>query len=71
MATDHRGERIRLIYQAGYVIRLRDLVPAGYYLCCLCLEAIPVDMLWIDDTGVRWDICEPCHLAELRAMGLL
>jgi hypothetical protein len=52
------------------IIRLRDLVPAGHRMCCLCFEAIPVDQLWVDNDGMQWDMCVPCKAADDEAVRL-
>lgn len=37
-------------------------------MCCICFEYIPVDELYVDDDGQKWDVCQKCELHEqLRA----
>lgn len=32
----------------------------GIARCCICFTAWPIDRLWVDLDGVRWDVCVPC-----------
>lgn len=32
--------------------------------CCICFEFIPVEDLWKDVDGTKWDMCEPCGAYE-------
>ena len=33
--------------------------------CCICFEFVPVEDLWQDLDGSRWDMCKPCGAYEL------
>lgn len=30
-----------------------------HQMCCICFKMRPLDMLWLDDLGEKWDICSP------------
>lgn len=34
--------------------------PAGKWLCCICIEFIPIKDLFVDKDGQKWDHCIPC-----------
>lgn len=36
-------------------------------MCCLCFEFIPVDELYVDGDGTRWDMCRTCGEREKGA----
>jgi len=59
---------MRLTPEGFLVIRLRDMVPEGTVMCCLCFEAIPVDQLWVDNDGYKWDVCVPCKTMDDEAV---
>lgn len=31
------------------------------YVCCLCFEELEEDTLYIDEKGIKWDICKECQ----------
>ena len=31
-----------------------------HIMCCLCFEYTPLDGLYVDSGGLRWNICTPC-----------
>jgi len=33
-------------------------------MCCICFEYVPVDNLWRDENGQRWDMCQDCGNTE-------
>lgn len=45
------------------MIRLSDMVP-GHKMCCLCFEYIPYEELYVDSTGQKWDMCQPCGVYQ-------
>lgn len=36
-------------------------------MCCICFEFVPVEDLWRDEGGQRWDMCVPCGETEKGA----
>lgn len=39
----------------------QDLAMAnGKCICMVCMEPVPLDEVWVDSEGVRWDVCKPC-----------
>lgn len=45
------------------MVRIADMVP-GHKMCCLCFEFIPIDDLYVDREGQKWDTCKPCNAYE-------
>ena len=39
-------------------------------MCCICCEFVPLDELWIDCQGQKWDLFKPCGDRE-HAQGAL
>lgn len=35
-----------------------------HQLCCICFEYIPVEDLYKDEQGQKWDVCQKCNLME-------
>lgn len=35
-----------------------------HMMCCICFEYIPLEDLWTDESGQRWDVCKSCNLTE-------
>lgn len=33
-------------------------------MCCLCFDFVPVDELFVDNAGDRWDMCRTCGQLE-------
>jgi hypothetical protein len=44
-------------------IRRIDRGP-GWRMCCICFEAIKIEDLWVDSTGITWDMCKECGARE-------
>lgn len=40
---------------------LERLYPEGKWLCCICMEFIPIEDLYVDSDGQKWDNCVPCE----------
>lgn len=36
--------------------------------CCLCFKPLTPDECAADSDGQKWDVCVPCHKAEVVAM---
>lgn len=32
-----------------------------HQLCCVCMNYIPLDKLYVDDNGTKWDVCPDCQ----------
>lgn len=45
------------------IIRLSELVP-GKYLCCVHMDYVPIEDLFVDANSERWNVCKPCALRE-------
>lgn len=45
------------------ITRISDMIP-GYKMCAICFEAVPVDDVYTDRHGDRWDMCVPCGTTE-------
>lgn len=52
------------------IVRLSDMVP-GHKMCCICFEYIPVEDLFVDPSGQKWDLCNPCNAYQEVISGLL
>jgi hypothetical protein len=39
-------------------------------MCCVCFTMTPVEDLWVDDSGQRWDLCSEECAGELGLGGL-
>lgn len=40
--------------------------PDGLVMCTLCFSRFPVDGLYVDQDGGRWDLCAGCGKREQR-----
>ena len=40
--------------------------PDGKVMCTLCFERVEQDGLYVDNDGVRWDVCKECGMVEER-----
>lgn len=38
--------------------------PDGLVMCCLCFGRVGIDMLAVEDDGMKVDVCKPCRAAE-------
>lgn len=36
----------------------------GHVICSICIEATPIEDLYIDQDGDKWDMCKPCQKRE-------
>ena len=39
---------------------LEGMCPPGHAMCCSCFACIPVEDLYTDENGEKWDLCWPC-----------
>jgi hypothetical protein len=43
--------------------------PDGLVMCCLCFSRFSESDLYVDQDGIRWDICTSCETSEQQARG--
>jgi hypothetical protein len=41
-----------------------DFCPEDQHMCCLCFHCFPIEALWVDEQGQRWDICLNCKALD-------